>query len=98
MKICELTPENIGAACSIFRVEKLRITQSEFAVKHHISKAALSYYERGISLSLLTFLAYTKEGFIEYLDNINISDVAALLKTNAFKQRAFINRDLAKPI
>lgn len=101
MTFKELSPENIGAACSIFRVEKLHLTQTQFADKHHISNAALSYFERGISLSLNTLFAYIKDGFDEYLDTIDVNDVTSVIKSNEFKKRAYLKRrlaDLTKPV
>jgi len=90
MKLKEITPENVGAICGLFRVKKLNERQFDFADRHHISTAAISYFERGVSISLVTFLAYVSDGLEEFLDEITVDMINAILTANKIKKRDFV--------
>ena len=82
MKLSELNSENVGAVCRLFRQNVLEMTQSEFGEKHHISYAAISYFERGISVSLVTFLAYVHDGLDSYLPDVSNNAVITVVEYN----------------
>ena len=92
----EITPENAGAVCRLFRQNVLNITQMEFGEKHHISYAAISYFERGISVSLVTFLAYVSDGLEDYLPDISSDAVITFVNYNKTRIKDYTKLNLSE--
>lgn len=95
MKLNEITTENVGAVCRLFRQNQLEITQSDFGEKHHISYAAISYFERGISISLVSFLAYVSDGLEDYLPRISNESVNTVVNYNKTRIKDYTKLDLS---
>lgn len=95
MKLSEITPENVGAVCRLFRQNQLDITQSDFGEKHHISYAAISYFERGISVSLVSFLAYAADGLEYYLPEISSESVNTVVNYNKTRIKDYTKLNLS---
>lgn len=71
MTLNELTRDNIGAVCAVYRASKLQELQFEFAARHDITRSVICNFERGINESMNALLAYIRDGLIENLETLD---------------------------
>lgn len=92
LAISELTLDNVGAICCVFRQAVLNEPANSFAKRHDISKAAISYFERGKSASLYSFLAYVSDGLFDYLRDLDKNSVQARIMYNKYHHKRIVNK------